>query len=175
MKHMKVLRFAAGQFYGGARLSHESHEISVTHRVADRSADEVLTHTHSDAHFVLITGGDYISIAQGRPSRGFPVLVYNPPGTTHRDHFSYGRGSFYAISLAPRKAKAVGCGIALPDGPNYLGEIAQFALAMRVARYCAVQPIALTLDALVHELLGSMDRLAPRIDRGPPNWLEKAL
>lgn len=60
------LHFASGQFYGGARLSFTSHGIVVTHRVADREPDEVLTHTHGDAHFVLISGGDYVSIAKKR-------------------------------------------------------------------------------------------------------------
>jgi AraC family transcriptional regulator len=169
------LHFASGQFYGGARLSYASHGIIVTHRVADREPDEVLTHTHGDAHFVLISGGDYVSIAEGRPAAGFPILVYNPPGTTHRDHFKHGRGSYFAISLEPAKAEAAGNEIALPDGPLHLGQMAQFTIAMRVARCCAVQPSGLTLDALCHELLGSMDRLAQRVDQRPPSWLDKAV
>jgi AraC family transcriptional regulator len=169
------LHFSAGQFYGGARLSYASHGIAVTHRVADREPDEVLTHTHDDAHFVLISGGDYVSIAEGRPAENFPVLIYNPPGTTHRDHFEYGRGSYFAISLDPVKAEAAACDIALPDGPFYLKATAQFALAMRIARCCAVQPDPLTLDALCHELLGSMDSVAHGAGRKAPSWLNKAL
>jgi AraC family transcriptional regulator len=169
------LQFSSGQFYGGVRLSYASHEIIVTHRVADREPDEVLTHTHGDAHFVLISGGDYISTAEGRPAERLPVLVYNPPGTTHRDHFKRGRGSYFAISLDRAKTQTAGHEIALPDGPMYLSEMAQFAIAMRVARCCAVQPGGLTLDALCHELLGSMDRLAQRVDPKPPSWLYKAV
>jgi AraC family transcriptional regulator len=172
---LSSLHFASGQFYGGARLSYASHGIIVAHRLADREPDEVLTHTHGDAHFVLISGGDYVSIAEGRPAERFPVLLYNPPGTTHRDHFKHGRGSYFAISLEPAKAKAAGCEIALPDGPIYLHEMAQFAIATRVARCCAVQPSGLTLDALCHELLGTIDRLARRVDRRPPSWLNKAV
>jgi AraC family transcriptional regulator len=169
------LQFASGQFYGGARLAYASHGIIVTHRVADRQPDEVLTHTHEDAHFVLISGGDYVSIAEGRPAERFPVLVYNPPGTTHRDHFEHGRGSYFAISLEPAKAKTAGDEIALPDGPIYLREMAQFALAMRVTRCCALQSGGLTLDALCHELLGSIDRHAQPVDQRPPSWLDKAV
>jgi AraC family transcriptional regulator len=143
--------------------------------VADREPDEVLTHTHSDAHFILISGGDYVSIAEGRPAERHPVLVYNPPGTTHRDHFKQGRGSYFAVSLEAAKAETAGDEIALPDGPIYLSEMVQFAIAMRVARCCALQPGGLTLDALCHELLGSMDRLAQRVDPKPPSWLDKAV
>lgn len=169
------LQFASGEFYGGARLSWASHGIVVTHRVADRTPDEVLTHTHGDAHFVLISGGDYVSIAEGCPAERFPVLVYNPPGTTHRDHFEHGRGSYFAISLEPAKAQTAACEVALPDGPLFLREMEQFAIAMRIARCCAVQPGGLTLDALCHELLGSLDPRAQRVDPKPPSWLEKAL
>jgi AraC family transcriptional regulator len=169
------LQFASGQFYGGARLTYASAGIIVTHRVADRNPDEVLTHTHGDAHFVLISGGDYVSIAEGHQAERIPVLVYNPPGTTHRDHFEYGRGSYFAISLEPAKVETAGSEIAIPDGPVYLNEMVQFANAMRVARCCAEQPGGLTLDALCHELLGSMDRLLRRVDRRPPSWLAKAV
>ncbi len=169
------LHFALGQFYGGARLTHSGAGIIVTHRVADRTPDEVLTHTHADAHFVLISGGDYVSLAERQPAERFPVLVYNPPGTTHRDHFKYGRGSYFAISLEPAKLETARYEIAMPDGPVYLSAMAQVAMAMRVARCCVVQPDGLTLDALCHELLGSMDRLPRRVDRKPPSWLEKAV
>jgi len=175
MSGPRSLRFAPGQFYGGARLTYASHGIVVTHRVADREPDEVLTHTHGDAHFILISGGDYVSIAEGRPAERYPVLVYNPPGTTHRDHFKQGRGSYFAVSLEAAKAETAGDEIALPDGPIYLSEMVQFAIAMRVAKCCAVQPGGLTLDALCHELLGSMDRLAQRVDPKPPSWLDRAV
>jgi AraC family transcriptional regulator len=168
------VHFAPGQFYGGARLSHASHGIVVTHRVADRKPDEVLTHTHDDAHFVLISGGDYVSIAEGRPAKGFPVLIYNPQGTTHRDHFNNGRGSYFAISLDSAKARRMGHEIALPEGPIHLSEMAQFALAMRTARCCTLQPGGLTMDALCHELLGSMDGRVQRVDLKPPSWLDRA-
>ena len=175
MSGLSALRFASGQFYGGVRLSFASHGIVVTHRVADREPDEVFAHTHADAHFVLISGGDYVSIAAGRPAEGLPFLVYNPPGTTHRDHFQYGRGSYFAISLEPAKAKLAGAELALPDGPIFLSEIDQFAIAMRIARCCALPPSGLSLESLCHELLGSMDRPVQRVDRRPPNWLGKAL
>jgi AraC family transcriptional regulator len=175
VKAPSSLRFASGQFYGGVRRSYACHGIIVTHRVADREPDEVLTHTHGDAHFVLVSGGDYVSIAEGRPPERFPVLVYNPPGTTHRDHFKVGRGSYFAISLDAEKAQKADYEIALPDAPIYLSEMAQFAIAVRVAKCCAVKPSGLTLDALCHELLGSMDRFAQRDDRQPPSWLDRAV
>lgn len=175
MSGLSSLRFAPGEFYGGARLHYASHGIIVTHRVADREPDEVLTHTHADAHFVLISGGAYDSSAEGRPAEGLPTLIYNPPGTTHRDCFQDGRGSYFAISLEPTKVETAGCETQLPDGPIHLDEMAQFAIATRVAMCCATKPGGLTLDALSHELLGSMDQLTQDVDVKPPSWLEIAV
>ena len=121
----------------GATFIREPRNSGNAQRGRPGSRTKSLTHTHADAHFVLISGGDYVSIAEGRPAERLPLLVYNPPGTTHRDHFEYGRGSYFAISLEPAKAKSAGAELALPDGPIFLSEMEQFAIAMRIARCCA--------------------------------------
>jgi AraC family transcriptional regulator len=169
------LRFTAGHFYGDVQLAYSNHGISVTHRLADRPPEEVLEHSHSDAHFVLITGGDYVSIATGRPATGYPVFIYNPPGTTHRDRFECGRGSYFAISLEPAKAASMREGISLPDEPLHLVTTAQLAIALRIARCCSSAASGLALDALSYELLGSMDRRARHTEQIAPNWLHKAM
>jgi AraC family transcriptional regulator len=174
MSALTPLRFAAGQFYGEVQLAYSSHGISLTHRIADRSPDEVLEHTHIDAHFVLITGGNYASIATGRPATGCPIFIYNPPGTTHRDHFERGRGSYFAISLEPAKAAAMSGGISLPNEPLHLIKTAQLAIAMRIVKCCSSAVRGLALDALSHELVGSMDRRHPT-ERIAPNWLHQAM
>ena len=169
------LRFAPGQFYGGTSLSYSSHGIRVTHRVADRPPEQVLRHTHTDAHFVLVAAGDYVSVADGRPASGCPVLIYNPPGTTHNDHFKHGRGSFFAISMEPSKVSSVAGESSLPDGPLHLTAMSQFAIARRIAESCTSRAGGLELDALCHELLGSMDRQAQQESRKRPPWLSKAV
>jgi AraC family transcriptional regulator len=171
----QALLFAPGQFYGCARLSFSSHGISVSHRIADQAPEDVLSHTHADAHFVLVTGGDYVSAAAGVSAIGSPVLVYNPPGTVHRDHFERGRGSFFAISLEPAIATAASTETQLPNVPVYLTEPAQYAIALRIASSCTSHAAGLTLDALCHELLGSMDRQAERETRTAPAWLHHAM
>jgi AraC family transcriptional regulator len=169
------LRFATGEFYGGVRLAFESHGISVTHRIADRTPEEVLEHTHSDAHFVLITGGDYVTVASGKPEAGYPVFVFNPPGVTHRDRFERGRGSYFAISVEPAKASSILEGISAPDEPMHLTATTQFATALRIARCCSSPASGLELDALGHELLGSLDRRVRHYERTQPGWLSKAM
>src|SRR5438270_11471808 len=85
-------------FYGALQLQRDLPGFTLAHRIADCPADEVETHTHPEAHLVLVTGGRYISTARGTAPR-LP-LVYNPPGTTHRDRFHRGLGSFFTVSVA---------------------------------------------------------------------------
>lgn len=167
------LYLAPGQFFGGVRLGCAVGGIEVSHRIAAGPPEQVLTHTHEDAHFILVTGGEYVSAA-GRHGTG-PVLIYNPPGTTHRDHFERGRGSFFAISLAPGYAAAALAGTSVPDAPRYLTAPAQHALAGRIAAACAVEVATLSVDALCMELLGSMDARCRALPRAPPRWLGDAV
>ncbi|MBK9655546.1 MAG: hypothetical protein IPO66_08740 [Rhodanobacteraceae bacterium] len=60
---------------------------------------EVQTHTHDDAHLLLLLGGDYVSSAQGMPDVcRSATLVLNPPGTQHRDRFRGLAGRFFTLS-----------------------------------------------------------------------------
>ena len=170
-----ALQLAPGEFFGDACLARSGGGIEVSHRIAAGTPEEVVTHTHLDAHFILVTGGDYVSAAGRRPDAG-PVLIYNPPGTTHRDHFERGRGSFYAISLSPGYAAPALDGTSVPDAPRYLTGPAQHALAMRLAVSCAAEPTPPTSpDALCMELLGSMDERLPLAPRARPGWLARAV
>src|SRR5215469_8450817 len=169
------LQLAPGQFFGGMRLARSEGGIEVSHRIAAGAPEEVVTHTHWDAHFILVTGGDYVSAA-GRPPNAGPVLLYNPPGTTHRDHFERGRGSFYAISLSPAYAAPALSGTSVPDAPRYLTAPAQHALAMRLAASCAAEFLPpSSLDALCMELLGSMEERRAVAPRTRPAWLARAV
>lgn len=171
------MRFQPGYFFGSVRLQCSVPEISVSHMIADRLPEQVVSHTHQDAHFILVTGGAYVSCAYGPRVEGRPTLVYNPPGTTHRDHFEYGRGSFFAVSLAPRLAARALAGTATPDMPVRLAATQQHAMLLHIAGSCAQAGAAsrLSLEALCMELLCSMDRQAEMHTRPRPPWLHQAL
>ena len=168
------LQLMPGQFFGGERLVRSMGDIEISHRIAAGPPEAVITHTHQDAHFILVTGGDYVSAAGRPPARG-PVLVYNPPGTTHRDHFDRGRGSFFAISLAPRYAALALSGTSVADAPCYLEAPAQCALAMCIATSFATAVAPSSIDALCMELLGSMARRMPPEPASRPAWLGSAV
>lgn len=168
-----VLRLGAGEFFGNARLTCSAPGIRVTHHLAAGPPDSVLTHTHSDLHFILVSGGEYVSAAGPRPAG--PVLVYNPVGTTHRDHFERGRGSFFTISLAPQYLQRT-----LPERlpaapPAYLDRPVQHTLARSIAACCARELDPLALEALCVELLGTLVRTAAPPGPAPPPWLGRAL
>jgi AraC family transcriptional regulator len=96
-ERMLVLRHDV--FFGDLKLSRGLDGVTVSHRIANSPPQQVPVHTHTDAHFVLITSGDYVSSATG-DAHPRSTLIFNPPGTKHRDHFWQGRGSFFAISLS---------------------------------------------------------------------------
>ena len=170
-----TLHLAPGQFFGGARLVCSSDGVSISHRIADCDPDAVLTHTHQDAHFILVTGGEYVSAAGGGTAETQPALIYNPPGTTHRDHFKRGRGSFLAVSLNPQAAAAALIDSSVPAEPLHLALPVQRALVARIAQSCRQHSVDLSVHALCLELLGTMEQRKSRQPPAPPAWLGVAL
>jgi AraC family transcriptional regulator len=165
---------AAGEFFGGARLSHAALGIELSHRFAEGDPDSLPEHTHPNAHFIWVTGGAYVSAAQGHPASGQLPLIYNPPGTTHRDHFREGRGSFFAISLPVHLNALIKSFGPTPTLPVFLHAPRQRLLAMRIVSACRRPREDLELEAGCLRLLAS---LAPQADRTgrPPPWLARAL
>lgn len=87
------------EFWGTGGPHIEAGSFSVHYLSANPPEDEVERHTHEQAHFILVLAGAYKSSAKDAPVISkVPLLVYNPPGTTHRDRFLGGRGSFLAVS-----------------------------------------------------------------------------
>ena len=175
MMNSAALQLAPGQFFGNARLARSTASGVILHCIAAGAPEGVLTHTHRDAHFILVTAGAYVSAAGRAPAVGDTVLVYNPPGTTHRDRFERGRGSFFAVSINPEAAATALEELSAPDGPVYLTTARQRGIVMRIAGACALGAESLSLETLSLELLGSLDRRAQRRRAGAPGWLVAAL
>src|SRR5262249_21033654 len=59
-------------------------------------------HSHDTAYFFFVIRGRYATEARGTTDvceRG--AVIFNPTGTTHRDHFVDDDGEFLAISIPP--------------------------------------------------------------------------
>jgi AraC family transcriptional regulator len=94
-----------------------SGDISIAGQVPTVHADDVPVHTHTEAHFILVTAGTYCSTASGFTA-ALPCLIYNPPGTQHRDCFAatqtLAAAHFYAVWIGPSSWEALTRDTALP-------------------------------------------------------------
>lgn len=178
---MKI--FAHGAFYGAferrrrvdgdasAKTAGDVASIELAELQPTVPEHEVETHTHADAHFVLVLAGRYISSAHGMPPvSARPVLVYNPPGTTHRDCFRGLDGRFFTLSI-PADALA---GRVLPARAVRGGVLAEHRIRRlrdELARWDDVSPLA--VDAGIEAVLDGLQRRIVDTDDGPA-WLARA-
>ena len=132
--------------------------------------DEVSRHSHAEAHFILVLSNGYMSSATGAPAvSGTPLLVFNPPGTTHRDRFHGGRGRFIAISGGDNARE--GPALVLRD-PYTLWT------AHRIAGQLQSVAKPLQLEAHALQLMAAVQAPSSDEARGavcPPSWLGRAV
>ena len=170
---MTVAR-SPSEFYGFRHAGTRVRGFEIHAMAASCDEHDVPVHTHLDAHFVLVLSGRYITSARGATGAGrSPTLVFNPPGTTHRDRFHGGVGSFVTISLsddcfAACRAIPAMAGMALRLWhPN-----AQRA-AFGIARELRVGGDALVLESMALELVGAAGGGTERVDAAPA-WIRRA-
>lgn len=128
---------AHAQFFGdqGRRLSVAGFTI------ASMSADPILQvecHTHETAHFILLLSGQYVTTARGANAVCVePALIYNPPGTTHRDRFRRvgGRvdGRFVSIAVDNSRVSDIARSFPLQQDAVYTDEPSAVRLGARLA------------------------------------------
>ena len=138
--------------------------------------EEVGTHTHETAHFVLVLAGLYVSEARAAPAIAEgPFLLYNPPGTTHRDRFHTLRGRFLTISITPERLRSVSDHIALVREAVVLPGNRARKLAQRLAGEltCWHRASALIAEGLSLELVAEVAAKPARPERCPPLWLKQ--
>lgn len=161
-------------FFGDLRWSRVLDGITLSHRTANAPPDAVRTHTHLEAHFVLVTGGRYVSSARGGADP-HSMFIYNPPGTTHRDHFVGGKGTFFSISVTNSRLVSLPLTVTTPVAVQVENAISRglaVALLMEGARWNASSP--LKAESLCLELLDAVSS-APRLAaKTPPGWLYAA-
>jgi AraC family transcriptional regulator len=166
------IKFGHGEFFGAIRRKHDISGVALAHRIA---AGEVTNHTHDDAHFVWVTGGDYVTTANDISHKDEPVFVYNPVGTAHRDHFAGGRGSFFSISISAERIRHWQEGARLPDAPVHVRGRSARGLARKLMLECWETPdSSLAVESLCLELIGSAGKNAEAITPAMPAWLKRA-
>ena len=161
-------------FFGELQASRSFDGITLSHRIADSPPEAVAVHTHLEAHFVLVTSGHYVSSASAAPNRKV-TLVYNPPGTTHRDHFDQGRGSFFTISVTKQRL-GESTDSELPALAMHLGDDRACGLARTLLMECARwnKSSSLKAESLYSELLAATSHRPAPAKRSRPTWLRAA-
>lgn len=169
-----------GEFYG----SSDRKAAAAGFALADMQPDPRLVvqrHTHDVAHFIFLMSGAYITAARGAPSICLrPTLVYNPPGTTHRDRFEAldGRvqGRFLAISVTADRMRRLTDQVTLPEEPICLEDPAALGLAGQLTRECRRWDgtSSLVAEAICLELAAHAARHHLDDHTSPPSWLRQA-
>lgn len=170
-----TVRFRPGQFYGVRHDRTQGGIFELGVLEANAPEHDVHLHLHEEAHFVLVLAGTYISSAHGAPSLApAPALVYNPPGTVHRDRFLGGKGRFMTISIEPARLDAGDELRRIPTSASYLQDAACLRTAFSLARGMQGRPDSFLLESGVWELLAHTDTRPGVAVRQPPAWMRHA-
>jgi AraC family transcriptional regulator len=167
-----VLMLPHDVFFGDLQLSRALEGITVSHRIANSPPARLPAHTHTDAHFVLVTSGGYVSSATG-DAHPHTTLIYNPPGTKHRDHFWQGMGSFFTVSLSRQQLSQLLDTACLPRVAVHMREERALGLAWALLMECVRwnSSSELKAESLCLELLAETFHSALPSRRSPPPWL----
>jgi AraC family transcriptional regulator len=164
-----------GQFFGEPAVRHELSGFALARIAATAPPAEVPEHVHETAHVVVVLDGPYLTGAERIEPGRAPALVYNPPGTAHRDRFDGNHGVFFTLSVSDRRLEALGTD-RLPGQPVALCSGIAVRLARRLVRDCRVWPPRSTArtEALCADLLGGVAHDAGPSRLRPPRWLAAA-
>jgi AraC family transcriptional regulator len=163
-----------GEFFGTANVKKELAGFSVSRMAPVIPAEEMQTHTHEQATFVMVLDGFYISSAlNAGPRCRAPTLIYNPPGTTHRDRFEQLSGQFLGIAISSASLQhAVGYA-PLPDRAVSIQSSTALSIGRRLGSLCdrLDDTSPLLAEGLCWELMGYAATASQRHERRPPTWL----
>ncbi len=164
-----------GQFMGDSAGDREAGGFVVAKRVPTVPEHQVQRHTHSDAHYVLLLEGVYVTTAEGPDARtDRPCLIFNPAGTTHRDRFHGCGGRFLSVSVSAATEVQFEAAAALPSHALQLRDRSlelAFALSREYDRGDDHAPLA--IESLCTELLDATAAVFAEAHGRPPRWLRR--
>ena len=166
---------AFGEVYGEIDTRQQTAGFVISSMRPVLQPEDVPIHTHPEGSFTFILSGVHISSARnvsGLCRAG--TLIYNPPGTTHRDRFQRVEdGRFLAISVP----QAITESLSLPDDPTQLQSHETLGLARAIERECVSwdDSSPLLAEGLCVELLAATARVEDVPPTGSvPAWLTHA-
>ncbi len=163
-----------GRFYGLPQGNANAGPFEIHSLAATGREEDVETHTHEEAHFVFVLSGAYVTSAYGaREAVRSPTLIFNPPGTTHRDRFVKGIGTFMTISLSSVTFREAADLQGLAPAAMQLCHPNALKLAFQIAREMCSGRDAGVLESGGWELLSKADSTA-LVASAPPPWATRA-
>lgn len=170
--------FKHDQFLGERQGVWHAPGFAVSRLVPTVPEDGVVEHAHAEAHFVLLLRGTYVSSAHGAPREARdPVLIYNPPGTVHRDRFrgDVAAGAFMTVAVSLVSQRCCEEVMTLPDYACAVGDAARpMALAMAGALSSSGRVDELALESQCLELMAATARHYRPMQERAPAWLRRA-
>jgi AraC family transcriptional regulator len=169
-----IHRLLPGRFYGLPLGNASGGPFGIRAFAAAGREEDVETHTHDDAHFVLVLSGTYVTSAYGaREAVRSPTLIFNPPGTTHRDRFTKGIGNFMTVSVGPLTFRETADLQPLAPAAMQLAHPDALKSAFHIVREMCSARDAAVLESSSWELL-SEARSSPRAASLSPAWAMRA-
>ena len=168
-------RLAFGEVYGEIKARHETAGFVISSVRPLVHPDDVPLHTHPEGSFTFILSGIQISRARNVSGGCGPgSLIYNPPGTTHRDRFQrIEDGRCLSISVPLEVTDS----LLLPELPVRLQSHEALGLTRAIARECVSwdESSPVLAEGLCLELVAAAARPEDAVRAGSvPAWLTQA-
>ncbi len=170
---MEKFRVGNDSFVGTACRLRKAGNFTLGRWVGREPDGDVKPHGHAEAHFMYVPCADYSTCAVGNRASNGSHLVYNPPGTYHRDRL-LGPGSFFTIAISESYSPMLR-DIPLPAVPALIDQAASHGLIGRLIRACSQDDPdgGEQTEMLCLELLAKIDR--PAAERKRPRWLSRVV
>ena len=163
-----------GQFFGLPQFVASGDIFDIRALVASGAEHDVHVHVHDEAHFILVLSGRYISTARGAPDPvGAPALIFNPPGTTHRDRFVNGVGTFVGVSFPSATFRDLADVLRPTTHAVQLHSHEALTAAFRIAREVRAGRDNAVMESMGWELLDTAATPHRRTGESP-NWARRA-
>ncbi len=170
------MQFQHGQFLGHYQRRRELFGMSIAELTPTVPEHEVETHTHDDAHFLLLMDGLYLSSAHAMPAVcNEAAIIMNPPGTRHRDCFRGTHGRFLTLSMSAENWRDATKEFPISDYALRMDATALLS-AYRIWRelhqWDDASPLA--IEAETHTLFSEARIASRELDNKGPQWLNRA-